>query len=336
MNPHLLPEPERWSERAGGTSAEDAIGASLKRIRAATEPSTASSARWAHHAMTPIGRRPGLRVGSTAIVATLLLGGAAAAGVAWHARVTGTAAHTTGEDPAPAARARVSPRRHVAPPVPVEQAPLPDPVPDPELEAAALPPAPPLATRKLARATTIARAATQPTPMEPPPLAPDPTDEASLVARAFRHLRNEGDARGALAALDERERRFGDGALGSEAALARAEALLLLGRTEEALPILAGIQDPRAGLTSEVRATRAELLARSRRCAEAEEDFAALLAPGAPRATRERALYARASCRLQAARPDDAAVDLERYLTEFPGGRSAAAARAALARLHRP
>ena len=31
MNPNLLREPERWSERDGGTSAEDAIGGSFKR-----------------------------------------------------------------------------------------------------------------------------------------------------------------------------------------------------------------------------------------------------------------------------------------------------------------
>jgi hypothetical protein len=87
-------------------------------------------------------------------------------------------------------------------------------------------------------------------------------DESRLVARAFRQLRNEGDATSALAALDERERRFGPGTLASEAGLARAEALLLLGRTADALPILLALRDAPAGLTPEVRAVRAELLAR--------------------------------------------------------------------------
>ena len=134
----------------------------------------------------------------------------------------------------------------------------------------------------------------------------DAPDEARLLARAFRHLRSEGDAAAALAALDERERQFGAGALGTEAGLARAEALLLLGRADEALPILVGLHDPRTGLTPEVRVARAELLARARRCVEAVADFDALLAPGPTRATRERALYGRASCRLQLGRADGA------------------------------
>ena len=337
MKASLLPDPERWSDRAGGdveSSAEDAIGASLRRIRAATEPSPASSVRWARRAMAPAARRPVAGLYSTAIAATLLVGGGAAAAVAWHARSASTAARATHEDPAAKPRDRVSPHRHLAS-APAEPTTLPDPEPALEAPAPVLAPAP-VTVRKLARAA-ISPAGPEPRPpTAPPPLAADAPDEAHLIARAFRQLRNEGDARGALAALDERERRFGDGMLAAEAALARAEALLLLGRTGEALPILVAIRDPRAGLTPEIRATRAELLAGANRCGEAEADFAALLAPGAPPTARERALYARASCRLRAARPDDAAEDLQRYLAEFPEGRSAPAVRAALARLRRP
>ena len=60
MKASPLPDPERWSDRAFGdveSSAEDAIGASLRRIRAATEPSAASSVRWARRAMAPAARR---------------------------------------------------------------------------------------------------------------------------------------------------------------------------------------------------------------------------------------------------------------------------------------
>jgi len=85
-----------------------------------------------------------------------------------------------------------------------------------------------------------------------------------------------------------------------------------------------------------VRAARAELLSRVRRCAEAVADFDVLLAPGAPASTRERALYGRASCRLQAAANADAAADLEAYAREYPHGRFAAAVRDALEKLRRP
>ena len=192
------------------------------------------------------------------------------------------------------------------------------------------PPAPPATPR----ATRAARPAPDTSPLTAPPAA-EVDDESRLVARAFRHLRSEGDATSALAALDERDRRFGAGTLASEAALARAEALLLLGRTADALPILLALRDAPAGLTPEVRAVRAELLARAKRCGEAVADFDALLAPGGPTATRERALYGRASCRLQGPRPADAAPDLDSYLAEFPGGRFAQPVRDALEKLRR-
>ena len=353
MNPNLLREPERWSERDGGTSAEDAIGASFKRIRNATEPSSMASMRWARRAMAPAARGAGRRLWVSAIVATLLVGGGAVAGVAWHAAVTrarGAAPDVDPRGPAPArhatTRRAMGAAAAIAAPADVV---LPDPEPTleppPEAEPAA---SVPLSGRKHSAARTplaleIARAAARtpgagPRPAtEPPPAAAtDSEDEALLMARAFRHLRDEGDATAALAALDERQRRFGAGALAAEAALARVEALLLLGRTADALPFLVAIRDARAGQTPEVRATRAELLTRSHRCGEAAPDFDALLAPGAPRATRERALYARASCRLQSGQPLGAVPDLESYLAEFPDGRSAPTVRAALERLRRP
>jgi hypothetical protein len=168
-------------------------------------------------------------------------------------------------------------------------------LPDPELGTEPSDEPPP-ALPATPRATRAARPAPDTRPLTAPP-ATEVDDESRLVARAFRHLRNEGDATSALAALDERDRRFGAGTLASEAGLARAEALLLLGRTADALPILLALRDAPAGLTPEVRAVRAELLARAKRCGEAVADFDALLAPGGPTATRERALYGRAGCK---------------------------------------
>src|SRR5436190_2187527 len=174
MKPSLLPEPERWSERGSGTSAEDAVGATFKRIRDATEPSNVAAARWARSAMAPVRRASAApRLWAAAIAGTILVGGGAAAGIVWHAHVSNARA------PAPVKR----------------------------------------------------------------------PDETELLARAFRLLRSEGDVAGALAALDEHDRRFGAGSLAIEATLARAEALLLLGRTGEALPLLMRLRDARAGLT---------------------------------------------------------------------------------------
>jgi len=373
MKPNPLPEPERWSERAEGKdvpSVEDAIGASLRRVGAATEPSETATARWARKAMAPVARRPVVGVWSAALAATLLAAGGAVAGVAWHARVARSAGGAPHDAPGPGARARrpaqphraalppTAPEATLAPEPPAPEPPAPQP-PAPEPPApeptAPEPPAPqqaraasapgtahgparvamaPAAAPREAPASTPAapRAATEP----PPAAAPEADDEAQLLARAFRQLRSDGDARAAMAALDERDRRFGAGALGPEAALARVEALLLLGRTTEALPVLLGIRGERAGQTPTARATRAELLARANRCGEAETDLEVLLAPGAPAATRERALYARASCRLRGGQPSAAIPDLQRYLTEYPEGRFAPAVREALAKLRRP
>jgi len=383
MTAKLLPEPERWSERAaaGGPSAEDAIGGSLRRIKAATEPSAATAARWAQHAMEAGPRPPAAtRVWSIAIVAAIL-GGASvvAASVAWRAVVHHAPAPGSESDPSKASRQhRAKMARQEAAPAGVEapapaavEAPVPAAVETPATAAIETPPAaallaPPTETPPAAMATpqpafvaplSVTPKSPRPAPrmpasaasvtpvFEPAPLpageasraaTPTAPDEALLMARAFRRLRNEGDARGALAALDERERRFGAGAFETEAALARAEALVLLGRGDQALPILLGIRDPHAGLTPEVRVTRAELLARAKRCDEAVGDFELVLATGAPSATRERALYGRASCRLQGAAPDRARADLEQYLVDYPDGRFAPVVRAALNRLPGP
>jgi hypothetical protein len=337
MKAVLLPEPERWSERAtghAGTSAEDVIGASLRQIRTATEPTDVAALRWARRAMVTPPRAAGGRIWSIAIAAAILAGGGAvAARVALRAAAPKQSAPPSVGEPEPARR-RTHARAHVppvtAPPVDV----LPDPavVAPPESPQAPVPPLPP--SLKTIHAPPPARLPRAPT--EPPPIArADAPEEARLVARAFRHLRSEGDAAAALADLEERERHFGSGTLATEAALARAEALLLLGRTDEALPILVGLRDPRSGLTPEVRAARAELLAKAKRCAEAITDFDALLAPGAPPSTRERALYGRASCRVQDGRTADAISDLESYVQQYPQGRFAPAVREALAALHR-
>ena len=268
-------------------------------------------------------------------IAGLILsgGGVVAAGVAWRAVATKRPARL--RPLTNRCQRRAKPRhiggRHEAPPAPP---PTSCPIPRVTLEPQpAPPPLPPSlkTVRAPARAPDL-RPLTQP----PPAPVADAPDEARLVALAFRHLRSEGDAAAALAALDERERQFGAGALATEAALARAEALLLLGRTDEALPILVGLHDPRTGLTPDVRVARAELLARASRCVEADRRLRCPAGAGAARATRERALYGRASCRLQLGQADGRALDLDQLphglpARAFRGGRAAA-----LEKLRRP
>src|SRR5262245_60016985 len=261
MNANLLPEPERWSERPAGTAAEDAIGGSLRRIKAATEPSASAAPRWAQHAMAPAPRPSApTRVWSIAAVAAIL-GGASvvAASVAWRAVRERTPAAAPGYEPSKA------PRKHRA--TVARQETLPAAVETPAPAAVEMPaPAvvetpPPAAVEKALPAAVETPPAAATHFSEPPhamPIAPAPVpsmraepkslhwptapaprasvtpvfepaplpagassrasaqaapDEALLLARAFRRLRNEGDARGALQALDERERRFGAGAL---------------------------------------------------------------------------------------------------------------------------
>src|SRR5688572_27213213 len=65
--------------------------------------------------------------------------------------------------------------------------------------------------------------------------------EAGLLRSALEALQG-GDTQGALAKLDERDRRFPGGALQSEAAVTRARVLMREGRCEAALRLLEGIE----------------------------------------------------------------------------------------------
>ena len=326
----------RW--RTGGAPPRTSSARTFRRIRATTEPDDAAAVRWARRAMAPPPRAVGRRVWSMAIAGLILGGGGAvAAGVAWRAVATRGRRRAPADEPAPAA-ATAAPHRAAA--TKHRRRRPPDVLPDPEValdaatrRAAALAAVAEDGARAAAHAPDLAAAA----PNRRPRRRADAPDEARLLARAFRHLRSEGDATAALAALDERERQFGAGALGTEAGLARAEALLLLGRADEALPILVGLRDPRAGLTPEVRVARAELLARARRCVEAAADFDALLAPG--RAARHAGTGALRAGVVPPASSDartGAQLDLDQYLQEYPQGRFAPAVRAALEKLRRP
>jgi hypothetical protein len=196
--------------------------------------------------------------------------------------------------------------------------------------ATSAPTVPPVTTPAPATEAAIARPSAEVATRRPPHKSGGEADsEAGCLARAFRDLRVDGDAQAALRALDEREKRFPDGVLSDEARVARVEALLALGRTADALPLLLEIRDRSQGLTREIQLARAEILAEQGRCAEASADFGDLMAAQVRDDTAERALYGRAGCRLRAGETTRARQDLLQYAQLYPQGRFIGAVRRA-------
>lgn len=194
-------------------------------------------------------------------------------------------------------------------------------------------PAPP------SREPTVAAPALPEPPPESPTATPEPAGarpapggpasgasglalESELLQRALERLRRAHDGAGALRLLDEHRARFPSGVLALEAAVARVDALLLLGRRGEALEQLARLPLARVGRRAELQLLRGELYA-ERDCNKALADFDAVLAGSAPVTLAERALYGRATCRLRSGDDAAARVDLRAYLSRFPNGRFA-------------
>ena len=319
-------EPERWSDRSGrGTGAEEAIGSLFKRVRQATEPSDVALAHVSRRLHAPPRRRMARFVWRAIVATVLLIGMGGAVGAAlkkWRrARATETAplgralGQTIGAPP------RISPGRRGPSPPAATASPTVEPAP-----AEIPPPMPPPSTAPARVAVGAA-----PGPSVPARGAsPGDATEADLLGRAFRQLRSQGDATGALRTLDQYVVRFPRGALAGEARIARAEALIALDRRAEALPVLETIEQGGGVLTRDVRVTRGELRATAGRCVLAEEDFAAVLAVTDEDAAGGRALYGRASCALLAGDNETARRDLTRYLILHAGGALAPVARRAL------
>ena len=160
--------------------------------------------------------------------------------------------------------------------------------------------------------------------------------ESRLLGVALHQLRQERDGNAALRSLELYQQRFPGGLLVEEAQAARLDALLLLDHRSEALKLLDQMQFQRLGRGGELRVVRAELRASAGRCREALGDFSAVLAATAappPPPVAERALYGRASCLAALSDSPGARAGLEQYLSQFPSGRFADAARRSLQNL---
>ncbi|HEX7597992.1 MAG TPA: hypothetical protein VF518_07240, partial [Polyangia bacterium] len=110
--------------------------------------------------------------------------------------------------------------------------------------------------------------------------------------------------------------------LASERSQLEVEALLALGRHDEALLRLDGMSLGDTPRSAERHVVRGELRARARRWGEAGADFDQALAHVKGISIwHERALWGRAMVRLQAADKTDARADLQLYLQTYPKGR---------------
>jgi len=170
-----------------------------------------------------------------------------------------------------------------------------------------------------------------------PPAPPSPIAvEQALLGDILKLIRAEHNPKAALALLDEHAGRFPESVLAPEAGMFRVEALLALGRKEEALSVLDSL--PLAAMPSrnERLVLRGELRSAAGRWSDARADFETLLTiPKSGINTRsrevvERALWGRASARSHLGDEAGARADLVQYLREFPSGRFATRAAALL------
>lgn len=338
---------ERWLSRpAGGDKTEDRL-ASL--IRTAGPPAglgaVARARVWSRLRQRPTSRARIARLRWSVALSVLLTSGVVLGALSarrwWPAK---PARNVPGLTPATPHAAR-GVRGPVQPPV---QPPVDEPVPE------AAPPAPPVRASAAphasqARGGIVAEAepAALNTGRGPEAISPSPSGsagldpaapssgasalsgETSLLGEALLQLRQKRDARGALAALDEYRARYPNGTLTREAETARIDALLLLGRNDEALAELGALTLQPVGRDQELRLIRGELAAPTD-CKRAFVDFDRILNEQATAAVVERALHGRAACRLRTGDETGATRDLTEYLRRFPAGRFAPEARRTL------
>jgi len=226
------------------------------------------------------------------------------------------ASATSQERPSGLARASVRVPSEGAPPdlAPVPPRPVQVDVPP---RASLPPPMPPPFAATVAAPVTAT--APRPTPTAAPAQAPQPSAEVLALDRAIGLLRRDHDGAAALSALDAYLARYPRGLLNREARFARVDALLLLGRSDQALSSLETLPLDRGRRSTELQVIRAELRS-SRNCAGAELDFSAALGQSPGAGLMERILYGRGVCRAKLGNASGARSDFERYLDRFPAG----------------
>jgi TolA-binding protein len=148
--------------------------------------------------------------------------------------------------------------------------------------------------------------------------------EAASLAAALSVLKAGGkdNAGRALQAIEQHLRTFAGGVLELEARVARVDALLVLGRRQEARRELSALPIENVGRKNELRLIRAELRADDD-CRSALGDFQVLVDQSLPTAWAERALFGRGVCLLKLGDKAAAERDFSRYLARFPSGRFA-------------
>jgi TolA-binding protein len=153
--------------------------------------------------------------------------------------------------------------------------------------------------------------------------------EAASLEAALSALKSggKGNASRALLELDRHLQKFPGGTLELEARVAHVDALLVLGRRQEARRELSSLPIERVGRKSELRLIRAELRADDD-CRAALGDFQVLVDQSLPSAWAERALFGRGACLLKLGDSAAARRDFDRYLERFPNGRFAEQIRA--------
>ncbi|MDB4969988.1 MAG: hypothetical protein JWN44_5677 [Myxococcales bacterium] len=156
------------------------------------------------------------------------------------------------------------------------------------------------------------------------------TGEARQLAQAIRRLRNDHDARGALALLDMVQRAAGN-TFSDEIALVRIEAFLELGDRNAALAALDTLPLPDVPRGEELLVLRGDMRAEAKRWEDAINDYSRGTAVATTQLI-ERSLFGRANCRMGTGEISLAQADLRDYLQRFPNGRYAADARRMLAR----
>ena len=160
-----------------------------------------------------------------------------------------------------------------------------------------------------------------------PAASPISLDGQAMLGQAMRSLRNDHDPAGALDILTRHAALFPQSPLTSERSVLEVEALLALGRRDQALLRLDRMSLDNTPRSAERYVLRGELRARAQRWSEAGVDFDQALAHGKGSPVwQERALWGRAATRTHTGDQAGARADLQIYLQLYPTGRFASEA----------